>query len=339
MFAIRPRPAKYSVILPTDKNSYYTKNMETYLGLDLGGTKLLIGELDKCGNILRYKKYDSGYFNQQAALQIIKTSFDDYIDTIGWIGKKPVGMGVGLIGRVDPVGGIWLQIDPTRTQPIPLAQELTDLYGIPCHIDNDVKAATRAERQFGFGQTSKNFIYLNIGTGIAAGFVVNGRQVRGSHFNAGEVGHTQVGVNMGIRCGCGRMDCVEQIASAIGFDKCARLLSTQMETCLHIPDDLGERVSVKEIFDLSSKGDPLCNQLIENASQALANLIMNLVRVSDPDTVVLGGGIVADGYIHTRILEKLNASTIRFVKNGVVITKLNPSFIGLMGAGAVAMNV
>ena len=57
--------------------------METYLGLDLGGTKLLIGEIDSRGNILRYKKYDSGYFNQQAALDIIKLSLDDYIKTVG----------------------------------------------------------------------------------------------------------------------------------------------------------------------------------------------------------------------------------------------------------------
>jgi predicted NBD/HSP70 family sugar kinase len=313
--------------------------METYLGLDLGGTKLLIGELDSTGNILKYKKYDSGYFNQQAALDIIKKSMDDYIKTVGWTNKKPVGMGVGLIGRVDPEQGIWLQIDPARTHPIPLAKELFDLYGIPCHIDNDVKSATRAERHFGFGQISKNFIYVNVGSGIAAGFVVNGRQIRGSHYNAGEVGHTQVGVNIGIRCGCGRMDCVEQIAAGIGFDRCARLLRPKFETSLHISDELVNRVNIREVFELSKKGDPLCVELVENASQALANLIMNLVRVSDPDTVVLGGGIVSDGYIHTKVLEKLNANTIRFVKNGVVITKLNPDFIGLTGAGAVAMNV
>ncbi|MDR2919320.1 MAG: ROK family protein [Tannerella sp.] len=313
--------------------------METYLGIDLGGTKLLIGELDCNGNILKYKKYDSGYFSQQAALEIIKKSLDDYIKTVGWTDSKPVGMGVGLIGRVDPEQGIWLQIDPSRTQAIPLAKELFDLYGIPCHIDNDVKSSTRAERHFGFGQISKNFIYINVGTGIAAGFVVNGRQIRGSHYNAGEVGHTQVGVNIGIRCGCGRMDCVEQIAAGIGYDSCARLLQPKFETNLHIPDEPGNRVSISEVFELSKKGDPLCVELVENASQALANLIMNLVRVSDPDTVVLGGGIVSDGYIHTKVLEKLNANTIRFVKNGVVITKLNPDFIGLMGAGAVAMNV
>lgn len=313
--------------------------METYLGLDLGGTKLLIGELDSCGNILRYKRYDSGYFNQQAALEIIRQSLDDYIATVGWTDRKPLAMGVGLIGRVDTEKGVWLQIDPLRTQPIPLARELAEAYGMPCHIDNDVKSATRAERHFGFGQISRNFIYINVGTGIAAGFVVNGRQIRGSHFNAGEVGHTQVGVNVGIPCGCGRLDCVEQIASGIGFDACARLLRTGFDTRLTFPADTAERVDVREIFDLSRKGDPLCVRLVENAAQALANLIMNLVRVSDPDTVVLGGGIVSDGYMHTRILEKLNVNTIRFVKNGVVITKLNPDFIGLMGAGAVAMNV
>ena len=313
--------------------------METYLGLDLGGTKLLIGEIDNRGNILKYKKYDSGFFNQQATLEIIKTSLDDYIKTVGWYDQKPLAMGVGLIGRVDPDEGVRLQIDPSRTQPIVLAKELSDLYGMPCHIDNDVKSATRAERVWGFGQISKNFIYMNVGTGIAVGTVINGRQIRGSHFNAGEVGHVRVGVNVGVKCTCGRMDCVEAIASGIGFDRCARLLCEEYETNLHIPADRGERIPVSEIFALSQKGDPLCEKLVENGSAALANLIMNLVRMTDPDTIVLGGGVVADGYIHSKILEQLNSTTMRFVSNGVVITKLNPDFIGLLGAGAVAMNM
>lgn len=314
-------------------------SMDTYLGMDVGGTKILIGELDSCGNILKYKKYNSAFFNQQSALEIIRESLDDYIRTVGWVEEKPAAMGVGLIGRVDTEQGVWLQIDPKRTQPIPLAQELADTYGIPCRIDNDVKAATRAERHFGFGQTSNNFIYINVGTGIAAGIVVNGRQIRGSHCNAGEVGHTHAGLDLGVRCGCGRMDCVEQVAAGIGFDTCARLLIDRYETKLKLPTDLGARVSASEIFALSRKGDPLCTQLVDNAATALANLIMNLVRVSDPDTVVLGGSIVSDGYLHSKIVEKLNAATIRFVKNGVVITKLNPDFISLIGAGAVAMNV
>ena len=298
---------------------------------------MLIGEMDNRGNILRYKQYASGYFNQQAALQIIKSSLDDYIRTVGWYDKRPVGMGVGLIGRVDPQEGVWLQIDPSRTHPISLAKELTECYGIPCFIDNDVKSATRAERVWGFGQISQNFVYLNVGTGIAVGIVINGRQIRGSHFNAGEVGHLRVGVNVGVKCPCGRIDCVEAIAAGIGFDNCARLLRDRYETSLHIPDK-DERVQVSEVFALSQKGDPLCTVLVDNAAEALASLIMNLVRVADPDTVVLGGGVVADGYMHGKILERLQPITMRFVTNGVVITKLNPGFIGLLGAGAVAMN-
>lgn len=313
--------------------------METYLGLDLGGTKLLIGEVDSRGNILKYKRYDSGYLNQQAALEIIKASLDDYIRTVGWYGQKPAAMGVGLIGRVDPERGIWLQIDPDRTHPVALAKELSDIYGMPCRIDNDVKSATRAERLWGFGQISKNFIYINVGTGIAVGTVVNGRQIRGCHFNAGEVGHLRVGVNVGVKCGCGRTDCVEAIAAGVGFDNCARLLRDRYATALHIPVEKGERVLVSEVFALSRKGDPLCTVLVENAADALANLVMNLVRAVDPDTVVLGGGIVADGYMHGKILERLHPTTMRFVTNGVVVTKLNPEFSGLLGAGAVAMNM
>lgn len=312
--------------------------MNTYLGLDMGGTKLLIGEIDSFGNILQYKKYDTGYFSQQDALKIIRASLDDYIQTVGWYDQKPVAMGVGIIGRVDTTNGIWLQIDPNRTQQIFLAKELSEIYGIPCHVDNDVKSATRAERVWGYGRTSRNFIYINIGTGIAAGIVVNGRQIRGSHFNAAEVGHMTANVSVGVKCGCGRTDCIETIASGIGFDSCARHLQNKYKTALKICPK-GTPVSTRDIFSLSRQGDPLCVALVENASEAIAQLIMNLVRVTDPDTVVLGGGIISDVRFYEKVLSKLNANTMRFVSNGVVITHLNPDFIGLLGAGAVAMNM
>lgn len=313
--------------------------METYLGLDLGGTKLLIGEVDSYGNILRYKRYDSGFFNQQAAFQIICSSLDDYIATVGWVGEKPAAMGVGLIGRVNPNSGVWLQIDPHRTESISLAQKLNELYDIPCRIDNDVKSATRAERVWGVGQFSKNFIYINVGTGIAVGTVVNGRQIRGSHFNAGEAGHMRVGVNVGIKCVCGRTDCVETLASGMGIDSCARLLKDRYETRLNIPGRNGARVRVQDVVDLSREGDPLCTVLVDNAAEGIANLIMNMVRITDPDTVVLGGSIVANEYIFEKIQSALNQNTMRFVTHGVVLTKLNPQFVGLLGAAAVAMNM
>ena len=312
---------------------------ETYLALDLGATKLLIGEVNSKGEVLRYKRYETGYMDQIAAFSIIKRSLEDYITTEGWTTiRRPVAMGMGLMGRVDNANGIWLQIDPKRTQAIALAEDLFNTFGIPCFIDNDVKSATRAVKKWGYGKDSDNFIYINIGSGIAAGFVVNGELIRGSHFNSGEVGHTAVGINIGVKCSCGRTNCVECIAAGTGFDKSARLLSKKYKTQLYIPKDENIKVDVKEIYFLSQQNDELCIHLVDNAAQGIANLIMNLVRVTDPDTVVLGGGIVSSGFIFPKIIEKLNKTTIRFVTNGIHLTKLNPDFAGLVGAAAVAMD-
>lgn len=310
--------------------------MKTYLGIDLGGTKLLIAEVDELGNIYRQKRYDTGFFNQESALEIIRNSMDDYYNTVGFTAGRPEAMGIGLIGRVDSKNGIWQQIDPDRTHPLPIARQLSDLYGMPCFIDNDVKSATQAEMKWGFGRMTDDFIYLNIGTGIATGMVVGGRLIRGSHFNAGEVGHVRTGVKVGVTCPCGRVDCVEAIASGMGIDRCARLFHDQFETRLQIPQD-SSRVKAQDVFQLYKEGDPLCKFLVDNAAEALANLIMNLVRISDPDTVILGGGLVGDGFLLSRIQHYLHPITMRFVTNGVVITKLNPEFIGVLGAATIAM--
>ena len=313
------------------------EDQNTYLSLDFGGTKLLIGELDDNGTILNYKKYDTGYVDQVQALNIIQNSVDDYINNVGWATRKqPVAMGIGLIGRVDNDNGIWFQIDPKRNHSLEVAGFLSEKYGIPCYIDNDVKSAAKAEKWLGQGNDSDNFIYLNVGTGIAAATVVNGKVLRGGHNNSGEVGHTSVGVNTGIRCGCGRIDCVELIASGIGFDKQARLLKNDYNTGLILPEK--EPVDVREIYTLAKQGDQLCMHLVEQASTALAYLIMNLVRMTDPELVVLGGGIVSEDYFFQKVLEKLNQTTIRFVTKGIVLTKLNPRLAGLIGAGAVAKN-
>jgi predicted NBD/HSP70 family sugar kinase len=96
--------------------------------------------------------------------------------------------------------------------------------------------------------------------------------------------------------------------------------------------------SVRAIFTLADTDD-LCRLLVNQAAEALANLLMNMVRVSDPDTIVLGGGVVSDGFLLSRVKEKLNPHTMRYVTNGVVLTELKPEHIGLIGACTVAMNL
>jgi len=307
---------------------------ETFLGLDFGGTKLLIGEIDSEGLVLRTKKYHSGYMEQDQALNFITQSLDDYFEKEK---PKPAAMGLGVVGRVDNKQGIWFEMDGLRKGELPIAGMLSRRYGIPCFIDNDVRSAARAERRFGYGKRSQHFIYINIGTGIAAGTVSNGQILTGGHCNAGEVGHTHSGINAGIDCICGRKDCTEMLASGKGLDFCARLYAPRFpDTALKIPND--EKVSVPDIFFMADT-DELCKFLVNQAAETLANLLMNMVRVSDPDTIVLGGGVVSDGILLPKIKEKLNPHTMRYVTNGVVLTELKAEHIGLIGACTVAMNL
>jgi predicted NBD/HSP70 family sugar kinase len=312
----------------------------SYLGIDLGGTKLLIGEMDWAGRIISHKKYRSGFLDQVNALQVIEESLEDYLRT-GRVQyeRPPRAMGLGLIGRVNNDLGIWYQIDSRRTAELRITEALSRKFALPCYAENDVRSALKAELLFGCGQDSKDFLYINVGTGIAAGIVSGGRVLRGGHCNAGEVGHTRVGIDPGIDipCECGRINCVEAIASGSGLDKCARaLIDRYPGSILSVPKE-GGPVEVKEIFEKSGR-DPLCALLVDTAARAIANLIMNLVRTSDPDMVVLGGGVVSDRFLFPGIQAALDPHTMRFVTRGVEITRLDPAFAGLMGACTVAMN-
>lgn len=310
--------------------------MKTYLGLDLGGTKLLVGEITSDGKVLSYKRYESGYLGQEKALDFLQESLDDYIRTVGWHKDKPEAIGIGMIGRVDSVKGIWHQIDSNRNSELMIARILSSRYSLPCYADNDVKSATKAEMLWGAGKYSKNFVYLNIGTGIASGAVIEGRLLKGASFNAGETGHIVSGIGLGLKCCCGRKDCVELIASGSGIDACARALQADYRSTLPIPDK-PERVDVRDVVRLAAASDPLCCVLLDNAAKAAAGLIMDLVRCYDPDTIVLGGGIVSEDSIFDRILSEIDKYTVRFVKNGIIRTSLDAAFAGLLGAAANAI--
>ncbi len=305
----------------------------TYIGIDLGGTKLLIGEVSREGKILREKRYPSDLSSQETAVALIVSSLDDFLAS-GEGESQAVAIGVGVPGRVDAGQGVWLQIDPERTSPIELGKMLEKCFGLPCFIDNDVKSATLAEQRWGYGQVSKDFVYINVGTGVGAGIVVDGKIVYGYHWDAGEVGYTSSGVGA-CPASPGQDLHVEAVASGAGMDDRARKLKGQYATQLPFPTD--GRIDIEDVFKLERASDELCRVLVEQASQALKTLIGNIARTIDPEYIVLGGGVVADGYLLKKLRHDLNGNSFRFVKDNIVITRLNGHETGLLGAAAIAM--
>jgi len=314
---------------------YKGKQRDTCLALDLGGTKLLIGEVDASGQLLRSKQYLTGYLTQQEEMQVIFRALEDYITTVGWIDEKPKHMGIGMIGQVDNVNGNWLMIDPVRKATIPVVNLIKEKYGFDCKIENDVKAATLAEKEFGTGKEENDFIYINIGTGIAAGFMINGKLLRGWGNDSGEIGHMVVDIDSKVSCVCGRRGCIEAIASGQGMYKRFEMLQEQYPDSILCQLQQNRIINTNDIIKCAEKEDALAIKIADEAAAAIACVIMNLIRVTNPEKIVLGGGVMADGWMIDQIRQRVCTQQLASVKKGIVLSILDPRIAGIIGAAAV----
>jgi len=308
--------------------------MKTVLGVDLGGTKILIGELDMLGNILLEKTYVSDVASQERAIQRIIACLHDF--TSQPMKGEVQAIGIGLVGRVDRKKGRWLEIHPELAQPIDAAQIIGDEFGLPCFIGNDVYCASLAEQTYGMGRISDNFVYLNIGTGLAARCIIDGKILEGSHFDAGEIGHVIVDMNHHAACICGSHGCAESLISGSGLhERTVECYEQYPDSCIQLPET--GRISAQALFDGYEQGDALCAAVLHQAMKALAAVIMNLIRFCDPEAIVLGGGIGGSAWVSKHLMDYLNPKTIRFITKGIQKTSLDARTIGLKGSAQLAI--
>ena len=307
---------------------------QTVLAVDLGGTKILVGEVTPAGEILASEKYPSTVVDQRSATEKIKAAIRNYLQQHTIQGNL-IGIGICVVGRVNTDRGQWMEIHPGLSEPLFLADEITQAFQLPCWIINDVSGAALAESILGIGQETGNFVYINIGTGIAARLIADKQLIRGGNFNAGEVGHMVVDMTSDEQCTCGRHGCVELFASGLGMhNQTLKFAPDYPETMLTIKED--RRVTFQELITAYEANDPLAKKVVDQALRAVAALTMNLVRVSDPEAVVFGGGVMNDDWFLKHLVTFLNAKTVRFVTKGLHVTTLNPNEVALKGAATFA---
>lgn len=294
----------------------------------------MIGEVTLEGNVIAHKQYHSVVTSQRAALATITEALKDYQKNIGYQGDVQA-IGVGLVGRVDQQQGRWLEIHPELSEEVEVVSELQKIIKVPCFLANDVYCATLAELDLGFGNLTKNFVYLNIGTGIAARMVIDGQIISGKHFDAGEIGHMVVDMNSPLTCVCGRQGCSEMIASGLGMSNRIKALRNEYPTSCFNQEG---RIPAQAIFKAYDEGDKLAIFVIDEALKAVAAVIMNLIRTCDPTGFVLGGGVVLDGWFLSKLNPFLSQRTMRFLSQGIAVTDLDARYITLIGCGILAKN-
>jgi predicted NBD/HSP70 family sugar kinase len=303
------------------------------LAIDLGGTTLLIGAVNRNGSVVRATVLNSGYRSQRDALEAIMSGVETFLSGFPEVRDSLIVAGAGLVGQVDPIDGVWhCMYSENDCQEIPLARWITDRYGLPCFLDNDVKAATFAERVFGVGRSCDNFAYVNIGTGIAAGFVSGGRLLRGRANNAGEIGHMVVDLQSSIRCSCGAVGCVEAIASGRAMQLRFEALAQDYPESRLARLMKNQGFQLKHLFQLADAGDRFAQQIAYEAVDAVCAMVANIVAAVSPDKIVFGGGVMADGWLIEHVRERLPD---RARTADIVLSSLDLGTIGLVGASVV----
>ncbi len=272
------------------------------IGVDVGATKILVGAVTQTGEILGSRRSPVNGESQTNTLQSIEAAIEAFIQH--WDGMQPLGIGIGLVGQIDPQTGTWLEaMNLPIKSPVPLGRQFADRFGIPVVLDNDVHAATLAEMRWGIGKELTDFIYLNVGTGISVGLVFNGQLLRGAENYAGEFGHMVVQPD-GPLCPCGRRGCVEPIASGGG------LLARAQELLDDFPDStlrITQPLTAHSIFNAADACDPLAIKLSNDAVQALSIALTNLVNLLNPEWIIYGGGTLSDGWLMERV--RINVET------------------------------
>ena len=257
------------------------------VGLDIGGTKVLGVALDGDG-VVRHQVRLGTAKGVPGLVDVAVAVVEDLAARVGVSASELAGVGIGLPGVVDADKGLVEHaVNLGIEQSTPLAALVAErLGGVQVRVENDltvavVGAAHTVDGAQGSGEASVHDVaFLALGTGLAAGLLLEGRLRRGSHGGAGEIGHLTL-VPDGLPCKCGQLGCLEQYASGSALD-------------LAWPSRFG-RPAPAELFTAAADGDTRAIEIRDRFAWAVAAAVRILVLTADVDLVVIGGGVSALG--------------------------------------------
>jgi glucokinase len=258
---------------------------QVWIGLDIGGSKVLAVAVDASDEVVGRVRLKSRS-GPDGVVDVAATAVARLAARLGSAVTALGGIGVGVPGLVDTARGFVVHavnLD-VGSEGLALATQLRERTGLTVSVENDVNAAA-----LGAARTPAlvgvDLAYLSIGTGLAAGLVLDGRLRRGRRGAAGEIGHIPVQPD-GPSCGCGQRGCLEMVASG-------RALATAWPA----PADESEAGTgpASALFRAASRGEPDAIRVRDTFAAHLAQAVRLLVLAVDVEVVVLGGGVASIG--------------------------------------------
>lgn len=192
--------------------------------------------------------------------------------------KAPLlGIGVGIPGSVDRQGNGLVDSTQLGWSQVPVGATLRRALNLPVLVENNVNALAMAERLYGLGRQYENFMVLTIGTGVGAGFVVDGVVLRGYSGGSGEIGHIPVAAD-GPVCSCGNRGCLESFIGEAALVRQARERGV-----------IGEGSGMAALRRAADAGDEAATAIFSEAGHLLGRTLAGIVHTVDPEIVIILG--------------------------------------------------
>ncbi|UOE42523.1 ROK family protein [Agromyces larvae] len=275
------------------------------LGIDIGGTKTAAVAIGADGELTDLVRMPTGFGADEVVATALRT-VDRMSELAGVAPSAFASIGIGIPGAVDSVTGRVAHAVNLGLEGLDLGPRLSDRLGVEVRIENDVKAAALgAHHLLGVadGLVTRSMAYLNLGTGLAAGIVLDGELLRGSRGVAGEIGHIPVDP-AGEVCGCGQRGCLEMTASGSAI---ARMWPTE------------HPLPARDLFDRAAAGDARAIAVRERFLTGAAAAVRLLALTADVDDIVIGGGLSALG---SDLLDGVRSILVRWSERSPFLASL-----------------
>lgn len=309
---------------------------EETVGVDLGGTKILVGVVDAEQEIHYEDQEPSAGQTQEQLLDSLEREVREAIEAR----PRAAAAGLGIPCTIDRERGVAITAVNLPIHDAPVREEMRRRLEIPVFIDNDANLATLAEHRFGAARDTRDAVMLTIGTGIGGGVIIDGGLYRGSNGAASEPGHMVIDYD-GPPCqgNCPNRGCLETLASGTAIGREGRAAAErEPDSALGRMLGEGREIDGKAVTEAAIEGDAVAVAVLEQTGRRLGAGLSGLANIFEPEVIVLGGGVMgaagdllltpARAELAQRALQPMNATP-------VVAAELGPK-AGMIGAAEMA---
>ena len=309
-----------------------------YIGIDLGGTNIAAGIVREDGKIVV----------QSSVPTLSQRPTDEIVKDMVFLSKQLIkdaelelndieAVGIGCPGTINFETGEVIYSNNIKMEHYMLAEEFQKYLNLPVKIDNDANCAAMGEYIVS-GNNVPIFMFITLGTGVGSGLILNGKVFRGFNGAASEAGHITL-VSGGEPCTCGKRGCWETYASVTALIRQTKVaMEKNPESLMHEIAKAEGKISGRTSFDAAKQGDKAAQAVVKQYAQYVADGIVSVENVLQPDIISVGGGISREGeYLLQPVCEYAAANGFnKFMPKTKIVTAQSFNDAGIIGAAMIA---